>query len=106
MMIFNQALAKGNSANLAFMQQQYKDLIANRRDPRHALPSHLFANAGKMPGDLYQEFDDQVVQQFRLDEGEAILNRLMPLARSMPIGRTVLANARSSDSGLGRASPT
>lgn len=99
MMIFNQALAKGNSANLAFMKQQYADLVANRRDPRHALPAEMFANAGKRPADLYQEFDDQVVEQFHLDEGDAILSRLMPLARSLPIGRTVLANARSSDSG-------
>lgn len=104
MIVFNAAGAKGPNKN--FMEMQYNDLQAHRRDPRHALPVAMFTNAGLKPGDLYQEFDDQVVEQFRLDEGEAILNRLMPLARSLPIGRTVLANARASDAGHFQTSMT
>lgn len=113
MMIFSKALAAGSHANALAMNAQYKDLNANRDDARYALPEKLInpefatnaskvlgVNMGSKPSDLYRAFDDQVVTQFRLDEGDNILNRLMPLARSLPIGRTVLENARSSDAGV------
>lgn len=112
MMIFSKGMAKGNHANLLAMNSQYQDLNANRDDARYALPQNLFnadfaanaskvlgVNMGRRPTDLYRAFDDQVVAQFRLDEGDNILNRLMPLSRSLPIGRTVLENARVSDAG-------
>src|SRR5690606_4069254 len=59
----------------------------------------LTGNAGAAPFDLYQEFDTQVVRQFHLDEGEAILTRLMPLARSLPLGRLTSVFARASGMG-------
>jgi len=117
MMVFNQALAQ-SGMQAAVMGQQFNDVTANRADPRHALPANIMnnfevkegilmpkapnamaTNAGARPADLYREWDTQTVAQFRLDEGDNILNRLMPLARSLPIGRTVLANTRASDAG-------
>ena len=102
-MIFN---AKGVSgANAINMHQQYNALKAHRADPRHALPAEVLqpnalkANAGIAPTDLYQEFDRNVVRQFHLDEGEAILTRLMPLSRSLPIGRLVDVYSRASGMG-------
>ena len=56
-------------------------------------------NAGINPQELFREFDRITVEQFRLDEGENILNDLMPLARSLPYGRTIYAFTRASDSG-------
>lgn len=94
--IFDQALAN-NASDKRNMEAQYKQLMTNRRDPRHALP--MTANAGTKPFQLYQEFDDTVVEQFHLDEGDAILSRLMPFGRSLPIGYQVTQGARASDSG-------
>lgn len=99
MMIFDKALAKGNAAALRVMNAQYQQVNAQREDSRHALPIEMFANAGSKPADLYKEFDSQTIQQFRLDEGDVILNALMPLARGLNIGRTILEGARSSDAG-------
>lgn len=114
MIVFNQALAT-NSANRNAMASQYAAVNAHRDDARHALPIAMFnalsvnaqkevirrmtGNAGANPFDLYREFDRTTVQQFQLDEGDNILNRIMPLARSLPVGRTVFEGARASDAG-------
>jgi hypothetical protein len=104
--VFN---AKGASgANAINLNQQFDALRANRADPRHALPRDVMqpnalqkmaANAGVAPTDLYQEFDRNTIRQFHLDEGEAILTRLMPLARVLPIGRLVDVYSRASGMG-------
>ena len=111
MLIFKQDLAK-DTANKIAMNAQYNDLQQHRQFNSAAMPEMseelkralntaqgMQANAGRKPSDLYREFDSQVVTQFRLDEGDAILNPLMGLARSLPLGRTVLENARASDAG-------
>lgn len=120
MIVFNQAAA---GVNLSAMQQQYRYINNMRSDHRHALNPALFGNlyvnasgvvttdrnvvdaqgrvigqnAGVRPADLYREFDNVTVRQFRLDEGDNILNRLMPLSRSLPIGRTQFEYAASSN---------
>lgn len=122
MIVFN---AKDAGAQLGAMQQQYRYINNMRSDHRHALNPALFGgmfidnrtglvtnqarsenaqgqlvnNAGVRPGDLYREFDNTTVRQFRLDEGDNILNRLMPLSRSLPIGRTTFEYAASSNLG-------
>lgn len=98
MLIFDQSLAN-NASDRRWMNAQYDELMANRRDARHRLPEQMFTNAGTRPFQLYQEFDDNVIPEFHLDEGENILMALMPLARSLPVGREVLKNSRASDSG-------
>lgn len=98
-MIFDQALCKGNAAAIRAMNMQYQQVNAQRDDPRHALPLNMFANAGTKPLDLFREWDNQTITQFRLDEGDNILNRLMPLSMSVNIGRTILEGARASDAG-------
>lgn len=99
MMIFDQSLCNGNEAAIRAMNMQYAYVNAWRDDPRHALPLSLFANSGRKPLDLFREWDNQTIAQFRLDEGDNILNKLMPLSRSINIGRTVLEGARASDAG-------
>lgn len=117
MMIYSKALAQGNTLNLMAMNSQFDNLKAHRKHnmAKDALPANyignelaqaigsakgLATNAGLKPADLFREFDNTVVSQFRLDEGDAILNDLMPLSRSLPLARTVLENARSSDAGV------
>lgn len=121
-MIFNKAKA---GTNIGAMSGQYQYTNAWRSDARHALNPALFngmyidnrtglatnqsmsenaqgamvRNAGVRPADLYREFDTTTVRQFRLDEGDNILNRLMPLSRSLSIGRTMFEYAASSNLG-------
>lgn len=99
MMIFDQSLCNGNAAALRAMNAQYAQVNAQRDDPRHALPVSMFANTGTKPLDLFKEWDSQTITQFKLDEGDNILNRLMPLSLSVNIGRTILEGARASDAG-------
>jgi len=117
-MIFSSKQATGTS--LVAMNSQYEDLKKQRKHNSVALPDNLISpelasslikankakgksvavNAGSKPFTLYKEFDSQVTEQFRLDEGDTILNDIMPLSRSLPIGRTVLESTRSSDAGV------
>jgi hypothetical protein len=99
MMIFDQSLCNGNAAAIRAMNAQYQQVNAQRDDHRHALPLDMFVNTGTKPLDLFREWDNQTIQQFRLDEGDNILNRLLPLSMSVNIGRTILEGARSSDAG-------
>ncbi len=108
-----------NPGQTAVMNSQFEELNNHRRfnANNRALPEHWFNgplalpiqanaakgsvfNSGRRPADLFREFDNQTVAQFRLDEGDVILNDLMPLSRSIAIGRTVLENARASDAGF------
>lgn len=99
MLVFNQALAAGNPSNLTNMQRQYAAVNAHRNDARHALNPAFLANAGVNPTDLYRDFDTVTVRQFHLDEGDAILSRLLPLGRSLPVGRMISSYARASGMG-------
>ena len=99
MLIFNQALARGDASNLRNMNMQYQAVNRHRSDARHALNPALFANVGSSPTDLYKDFDSTTIRQFHLDEGDNLLNRLLPLARSLPIGRMVSEQARASGMG-------
>jgi len=70
------------------------------------MQAQFAANDGRKPFDLFREFDNQVVQEYQLDEGAFLLNRLMPLARSVDIGRTIFEYARASDVGKFQTSMT
>jgi len=112
-MIFDNQLVANNAISRAAMNTQYKELGKHRsfnlkKDALGEDFQQLFGNAmkevfglnaGSKPGQLFQEWDNQIVSEFRLDEGDVILNDLLPLSRMLPFGRTVLKNARSSDSG-------
>lgn len=112
MMIFDKSLAEGNEQNARNMAAQYEALNYERQQycsnnaiyipPQfkvNEVGQAIKTNAGLNPQDLFREFDRTTVEQFRLDEGDAILNRLMPLSRSMSIGRTIYQFTRSSDAG-------
>lgn len=104
-MLHDLSLYAGNPSYQAVARQQFEQLTA-QRNADGASFHQLVANAGRRPQDLYQEWDPTTVRQFRLDEGDNILNRLMGLSRPLPIGRTVLAQTRSSDLGTFQQSMT
>ena len=63
-------------------------------------------NEGIIPQDVYQEFDNVTVERFRSDDGDAFLNDLLPLSRSVNIGKLVSKFRRASDAGQTQTSMT
>lgn len=61
-------------------------------------------NAGLIPQDVYQEFDNVTVERFRSDDGDTFLNDLLPLSRSVSIGKLVTKFRRASDAGNAQTS--
>jgi len=61
--------------------------------------SGLKANEGLIPQDVYQEFDNVTVQRFRSDDGDTFLNDLLPMSRSVSIGKLVTKFRRASSAG-------
>jgi len=59
----------------------------------------LAVNAGRIPDEVFREFDNVTVERMKLDEGDTFLNDLMPMSRSLPIGKLTFENRRASDAG-------
>lgn len=57
-------------------------------------------SAGILPRDAWLELDDTTRRVMRTDEGQAWMNDLMPLAKTVHIGKLVHLNRVSSDSGV------
>ena len=60
--------------------------------------------AARIPQDVYRDFDSQTKQLMTGDEGGVILNALLPLARSVPIGKIVSEYRRVSDASEAQSS--
>lgn len=73
---------------------------------RAALGSDLAVNAGLIPRDVYQEFDNVTIERFRSDDGDTFLNDLLPLSRSVSIGKLVHKFRQASDAGHAQSSMT
>jgi len=66
----------------------------------------LVGNEGIIPEEVYQEFDNVTVERMRLDDGDAFLNDLLPLSRSVSIGKLVSKFRQASDAGNAKTSMT
>lgn len=99
----------------------HKDMIANSRagkeqwaevdyarkafDASEALMANSMAqvglktNAGFIPRDVYQDFDNVTVEVMRLDDGDAFLNDLLGLNTSVSIGKLTQQFRQASDAG-------
>lgn len=101
-MIFTQSVI----ANSVCAANQYENVrqqrqMANLQEKLFAsLGQQLTPNAGLIPQDVYQDFDRVTVERMRLDDGDAFLNDLMPLAKSINIGKLVHKFNRASDAGV------
>lgn len=110
-MIFTKAL---NSATSRTGKEQWSDVVAMRKgyeanELAHApvLKQAGFAvNAGIIPQEVYQEFDNTTVTRFRSDDGDTFLNDLLPLSRSVNIGKLIHKFRRASDAGQTQTSMT
>ena len=79
---------------------------ANLQEQMFVNSGQMVANAGLIPQDVYQEFDNVTVQRFRSDDGDTFLNDLLPLSRSLSIGKLVSKFRQASGSGNAQTSMT
>ena len=66
----------------------------------------MHVNAGFIPRDVFQEFDNVTVERFRSDDGDTFLNDLLPLSRSVSIGKLTHQFRQASDAGNAQSSMT
>lgn len=109
-MIFSKAII-GNSRS---GRAQWEAVVGARRGyaANEAMHAHALraagmrVNDGLIPQDVYQEFDNVTVERFRSDDGDTFLNDLLPLSRSVNIGRLIHKFRRASDAGQTQTSMT
>lgn len=109
-MLFQQSVIGNSRAGAA----QWNDVVAVRNASNlheqsfNALQRQagFVANEGLIPQDVYQEFDNVTVERFRSDDGDAFLNDLLPLSRSVSIGKLTHQFRRASDAGQTQTSMT
>lgn len=109
-MIFQQEIV-GNSRAAA---AQWKEVMATRNG--YAANEQGFAamqrahnlavNAGLIPQDVYREFDNVTVERFRSDDGDTYLNDLLPLSKSVNIGKLIHQYRKATDAGQIQTSMT
>lgn len=107
-MLLQQAII-GNSQLGA---EQFQEVLRHRRAyeineqrfQAQNLAMKLRVNEGLIPQDVYQEFDNVTVERFRSDDGDTFLNDLLPLSKSVSIGRLVHKFRQASDAGRAQSS--
>lgn len=108
-MLFQKSIIGNSRTGL----KQYQEVQASRQayEANEKALSHLIrmhegmvGNEGIIPQDVYQEFDNVTVQRFRSDEGDTFINDLLPLSRSVDIGKMVHKYRKASDAGVARTS--
>lgn len=104
-------LDKASVAKSRQAAEQQKHMVNIRRmgvtvDARFAADGDidLFANVDRTPQDVYRDFDATTKQLMTGDEGNVLLNDLLPLARSVSIGKIVSEYRKVSDATLARSS--
>ena len=106
-MLFQQALIGNSRAAIEqWSAVRHARLAANLQEEHFARTGQISVNAGLIPQDVYQEFDNVTVQRMRSDEGDTFLNDLLPNSRSVSIGKLVHKFRQSSDAGNAQTSMT
>lgn len=112
MLVFEDKMLEGNSANTRASQSQYNEMLSQRRvftkQNQHFVDlygnqltaeqrSGLEANAGKPALDFWRETDRVSIQVKDNDQGREFLTDLMGLAKPLSIGKTSNAYAKGTD---------
>lgn len=97
------------AANGAPARKQYGEITARRRfannnEAHLASMQGLDVNVGRIPQDVYRDFDAQTKSLMTGDEGGVLLDDLLPLARSVDIGKITSEYRRVSDGTIARSS--
>lgn len=98
----------GNSRTAAAQwdEVQFARNAANNHNGMLSAAAGLQVNEGIIPRDVYQEFDNVTVERFRSDDGDTFLNDLLPLSKSVSIGKLVSRFRQASDAGNAQTSMT
>ncbi len=109
-MIFQKKLM-ANAVGRGNMEKQWAEVckareLANNHNKALAAMAGLHVNEGLIPRDVYQDFDNVTVQRMRSDDGDTFLNDLLPMSRSVNIGKLVQQFRRASDAGSVQTSMT
>ncbi len=94
-------------AQLHLKERDLQRNAANVQEAVHAQAlqaSGLAVNSGRIPQDVYREFDNVTVERMRLDDGDTFLNDLMPLTKTVNIGKLIYENRRASGAGMAQTS--
>lgn len=109
-MIFSQSLQLNNRS----MGEQWNEVdncramfeVTENMHMAAANQAGLQVNVGLIPEDVYQDFDNVTVERMRSDDGDTFLNDLLPLSRSVSIGKLVHKFRQASDAGRAQSSMT
>ncbi len=72
----------------------------NEQNHNQMMAQHgLAVNSGRIPNEVYREFDNVTIERMRSDDGDTFLNDLMPLSKSVNIGKLTYENRKTSDAG-------
>lgn len=106
--IFSKSVMQANSANTRNMNEQWNTLnmmraMAANADERMkaevgAVNRQLAANMGRIPEEVYRDMDAQAVAIMR-QPNLTLLTDLLPLAKSLSIGKILAEYRQSSDAG-------
>lgn len=77
---------------------------ANAQERLFEALGQLAANEAQIPQDVYRDFDTVTVTEFKADEGDAFLQPLMALSRSVSVGKLVSTYRQASSAGLAQTS--
>lgn len=106
-MIFHKDIIGNSRTGRAhWAEVQRARTMANNHNQAQCQMAGLQVNEGLIPRDVYQEFDNVTVERFRSDDGDTFLNDLLPLSRSLNIGKLVNKFRQSSDAGNAQTSMT
>lgn len=104
-LITNQA-GRDQFAEMAFNRNAAEDGNGFFLGPNGMIQRGIALNAGIIPQDVYREFDNITIERFRSDDGDTFINDLLPLSRSVNIGKLVYQYRQASDAGRVQTSMT
>lgn len=104
-MIFDKALVGNHRVAI----DQWKGVQLNRKaaqinEEMFVNQGLITVNEGLVPQDVYKEFDNVSVEIMRSDDGDTFLNDLLPLSRSIGIGKLTHQFRQVSDAGVAKTS--
>lgn len=107
MLFTRQIVTNSRVAQDHLRQRDYMRNAANAQELSHTAglrEFNLTVNSARIPEEVYREFDNVTIERMRSDDGDTFLNDLMPLAKSVNIGKMIYENRKASDSGIVKAS--
>lgn len=106
MLLQKKLIGNSRAAQEHWKEVQRARLAANQQEQMFASMGQMHGNAGLIPQDVYREFDNVTVERMRSDDGDTFLNDLLPLSRSVSIGKLTHQFRMASDSGHVQTSMT